>query len=126
CRHNLVAGVREGHFTLRAREEESDDVLGAVRREVNALQETLREQRLGALEADAPLRRVLEEFDVAVFAFAADRALRLANRAGERLLGQPAERLIGRTAAQLGLEQTLEGDTPRILEIEVPGPDSRA
>ena len=27
---NIVAGLREGHFTLRAREEESDDVLGIV------------------------------------------------------------------------------------------------
>jgi PAS domain S-box-containing protein len=118
---NLLAGLREGHFTLRAREEESDDVLGAVRREVNTLQETLKQQRLGALEADALLRRVMEEIDVAVFAFDATRALRLANRAGERLLGQPAERLIGRTAEHLGLEQTLEGDTPRILELVVPG-----
>src|SRR5207247_818534 len=99
---NLLAGLREGHFTLRAREAETDDVLGAVRREVNTLQETLKEQRLGALEADALLRRVMEEIDVAVFAFDAARALRLVNRAGERLLGQPAERLIGRTAAQLG------------------------
>lgn len=118
---NLLAGLREGHFTLRAREEGSDDVLGSVRREVNALQATLREQRLGALEADALLRRVMEEIDVAVFAFDSERALRLANRAGERLLGQPAERLIGRTAAQLDLEQCLEGDTPRILEMTVPG-----
>jgi two-component system nitrogen regulation sensor histidine kinase NtrY len=118
---NLLAGLREGHFTLRAREAESDDVLGAVRREVNTLQETLKEQRLGALEAGALLRRVMEEIDVAVFAFDSTRALRLANRAGERLLGQPAERLIGRTAEQLGLEQTLEGETPRILELVVPG-----
>ena len=118
---NLLAGLREGHFTLRAREEETDDVLGAVRREVNALQETLKEQRLGALEADALLRRVMEEIDVAVFAFDSGSALRLANRAGERLLGQPIERLIGRTAAQLGLEQTLQGETPRILEMVVPG-----
>ncbi|NOT09226.1 MAG: PAS domain S-box protein [Gemmatimonadales bacterium] len=121
---NLLAGLREGHFTLRAREEETDDVLGAVRREVNALQETLREQRLGALEADALLRRVMEEIDVVVFAFDSGRALRLVNRAGERLLGQPAERLIGRTAAQLGLEPSLEGETPRILEMAVPGSGS--
>jgi nitrogen fixation/metabolism regulation signal transduction histidine kinase len=118
---NLLAGLREGHFTLRARDEGSDDVLGAVRREVNALQETLRDQRLGALEADALLRRVMEEIDVAVFAFDSGRALRLANRAGERLLAQPAERLIGRTASQLGLDACLEGETPRILELAVPG-----
>ena len=118
---NLLAGLREGHFTLRAREEETDDVLGAVRREVNTLQETLKTQRIGALEAGALLRRVMEEIDVAVFAFDGEPALRVANRAGERLLGQPAERLIGRTAQQLGLEQTLEGETPRILELVVTG-----
>ncbi len=118
---NLLAGLREGHFTLRAREAEGDDVLGAVRREVNALQETLKEQRLGALEADALLRRVMEEIDVAVFAFDADGALRLANRAAERLLGQPVERVIGRTAPNLALELCLTGETPRILELQLPG-----
>ena len=29
---NLLAGLREGHFTLRAREEETDDVLGRLSR----------------------------------------------------------------------------------------------
>ncbi|MGH7559600.1 MAG: sensor histidine kinase [Gemmatimonadales bacterium] len=114
---NLLAGLREGHFTLRAREPETNDVLGAVRREVNALQETLKEQRLGALEADALLRRVMEEIDVVVLAFDAQTALRLVNRAGERLLDQPAERLIGKTAGQLWLSAVLEGDTPRILDL---------
>jgi two-component system nitrogen regulation sensor histidine kinase NtrY len=39
---------------------------------VNALRETLRAQRLGALEATALLRRVMAEIDVAVFAFDED------------------------------------------------------
>ena len=43
------------------------------------------------------------EIDVAVFTFDGAHALRLVNRAGERLLGQPAEQLLGRTAAELGL-----------------------
>ena len=118
---NLLAGLREGHFTLRAREAESDDVLGAVQREVNALQEVLKEQRLGAMEADALLRRVMEEIDVAVFAFDGEHALRLANRAGERLLGQPVERATGKTADKLGLEECLTGETPRIVELNLPG-----
>jgi two-component system nitrogen regulation sensor histidine kinase NtrY len=118
---NLLAGLREGHFTLRAREAETDDVLGAVQREINALQEILKEQRIGALEAGALLRRVMEEIDVAVFAFDAAGALRLANRSGERLLGQPVERATGRTAAQLGLEQCLTGESPRIIELTAPG-----
>ena len=73
-----------------------DDPLGEVLIEMNALADTLREQRLGALEATSLLRTVMEEIPVAVFAFDPDRRLRLVNRAGERLLARPVERLLGR------------------------------
>ena len=76
--------------------------------EVNDLGQTLREQRLGALEATALLRTVMSEIDVAVFAFDGDRRLRLVNRAGEKLLAQPALRLLGRTSSELGLAACLE------------------
>ena len=80
--------------------------------EVNTLGNTLQAQRLGAMEATALLRTVMAEIDVAIFAFDAGNQLRLANRAGERLLGQPIERLLGRTADALGLESFLAGDSP--------------
>ncbi|MFN0180423.1 MAG: sensor histidine kinase [Gemmatimonadales bacterium] len=118
---NILAGLREGHFTIRARAEEGSDVLGSVRREMNALSETLKEQRLGALEADALLKRLMEEIDVAVFAFDADGVLRVANKSGERLLGLPIERVLGRTATFLGLEQCLAGETPRIVTLSFAG-----
>ena len=37
--------------------------------EINALGATLQEQRLGAVEATALLGKIVEEIDVAVFAF---------------------------------------------------------
>jgi signal transduction histidine kinase len=39
----------------------ADDALGLAMQEVNALSKTLRDQRLGALEATALLRKVMEE-----------------------------------------------------------------
>jgi PAS domain S-box-containing protein len=60
---------------------------------------------VSALEATALLRRIMEEIDVAVFAFDAEERLQLVNRAGERLLGQPEERMIGHTAQTLGLAE---------------------
>ena len=66
---NLLAAFREEDFTFRARGPRADDALGQAMLEVNALAETLREQRLGALEATALLRKVMEEIDVAVFTF---------------------------------------------------------
>ncbi len=118
---NMLAALREEDFSLRARGARPDDALGEVLLEVNELGETLRTQRLGALEATALLRKVMAEIDVAVFAFDGEQRLRLVNQRGERLLGQPAERIEARSAADLGLEDPLSGDSPRILELALPG-----
>src|SRR5438876_2149332 len=100
---NILAAVREGDFSIRGRRAASGDALGEVMLEVNELGQTLREQRLGALEATALLRTVMSEIDVAVFAFDGAQRLRLVNRAGEKLLAQPETRLLGRTVDELGL-----------------------
>jgi nitrogen fixation/metabolism regulation signal transduction histidine kinase len=118
---NLLAAMREEDFSIRARGARRDDALGEVLIEVNALAETLREQRLGALEATALLSRVMEEIAVAVFAFDGEGALQLVNRFGERLLGQPEPRLRGRRAEELGLAAFLEDGAPQILEAGFPG-----
>jgi nitrogen fixation/metabolism regulation signal transduction histidine kinase len=122
---NLLGALREEDFSFRARVGRRDDPLGQALSEVNALAQTLREQRLGALEATALLRKVMEEIDVAVFAFDASSTLQLTNRAGERLLGAPAERLIGLGAEPLGLGGFLAGEAPRIAEASFPGASGR-
>jgi nitrogen fixation/metabolism regulation signal transduction histidine kinase len=82
---------------------------------------TLRLQRLGALEATTLLRKVMEEINVAVFAFDGEQRLRLVNRAGERLLNEPMERLMGRDATDLGLDLYLEGEAQRTVQHTFPG-----
>jgi nitrogen fixation/metabolism regulation signal transduction histidine kinase len=122
---NLLGALREEDFSFRARVGRRDDPLGEALTEVNALARTLREQRLGALEATALLRKVMEEIDVAVFAFDASSTLQLTNRAGERLLGAPAERLVGLAAEAVGLAGLLAGEAPRIAEASFPGASGR-
>ncbi len=122
---NLLAAIREEDFSLRARGARSDDAMGEVMIEVNALSETLRQQRLGALEASALLRTVLEEIDLAIFTFDNQSKLRLVNRAGERLLARQEERLLGFTAEELGLGACLGGDTARTMELAFPGASGR-
>jgi two-component system, NtrC family, nitrogen regulation sensor histidine kinase NtrY len=122
---NLLAALREEDFSIRARDARRDDAMGEVMIEVNALSETLREQRLGALEATALLRTVMEEIDVAIFTFDNQNKLRLVNRAGERLLDRPTERLLGFTAVELGLASCLEGEPARTMELGLPGSSGR-
>ena len=122
---NMLAALREGDYSIRARGAERSDALGLAFLESNLLGETLRSQRLGAMEATALLRTVMSEIDVAIFAFDEHTAVRLVNRAGERLLDQPAERLLGRTASQLGLSGFLEGAAIRTTDVSFPGGSGR-
>jgi nitrogen fixation/metabolism regulation signal transduction histidine kinase len=112
---NLLMALREGDFSFRARGAKRRDPLGDVLSEINGLGEILQVQRRGALEATALLSAVIKEIDVAIFAFDAERILRLVNPAGQSLLGQPAERLLGRDADAIGLAECLEGESNRIL-----------
>jgi nitrogen fixation/metabolism regulation signal transduction histidine kinase len=120
---NLLEAMREGDYSIRGRGTgayEAEDALGDVMHQVNAMSATLRAQRLGALEATTLLRKVMEEIDVAVFAFDGEQRLRLVNRAGERLLKQPAERILTSSAENLGLAEFLDGEPTRTVQRTFP------
>ena len=118
---NLLAALGEGDFSIRARGARGGDPLGEVMIEVNSLVDTLRHQRLDALEATTLLRKVMAEIDVAVFTFDGDHELKFVNRAGARLLNQPSERLLGRLAEELDLADCLGGEAPRVINTSFPG-----
>ena len=121
---NLLAALREGDFSIRARAAGGKDALGTVMLEINTLSYTLRTQRLSAEEATALLRAVMAEIDVAIFAFNPRGQLALVNRYGEHLVGKPAEDIIGRNASELGLE--LDGRVgAHVHDIEFPGASGR-
>ena len=122
---NLLAALREGDYSIRARGARADDALGEVLLEINQLGETLRVQRLGAFEATALLRTIMAEIDVAVFTFDPDRRLRLVNRAGENLLRQPIDKLLGKRASDLGLAACLDADEDQPLTLTFPGASGR-
>jgi two-component system, NtrC family, nitrogen regulation sensor histidine kinase NtrY len=122
---NLLAGMREGDFSTRARGSNRDDALGELVIEVNTLADTLRQQRLGAMEATSLLRTVMTEIEVAVFTFDDAQRLQLVNRAGERLLARPLEQLLGRTAPELSLGDLVKGEPARTVQRTFPGGSGR-
>src|SRR5579871_3896227 len=123
---SLLEALREGDYSIRARGDgKKGDALGEVMQQVNAMSATLRAQRLGALEATTLLRKVMEEIDVAIFAFDGERRLRLVNRAGEKLLAKPAERLMNDSAEALGLVEFLEGDETQTVQRTFPSGSGR-
>lgn len=117
---NLLEALREGDYSLRGRNADPEDAIGEVMLEVNSLSRTLYDQRLEALEVGVLLEKVISEIDIAVFAFDAERRLRLANRAGEALLADVGMNLHGATAEALGLAAMLDGPS-RIVSHVFPG-----
>src|SRR5437868_9118028 len=57
---NVVASLREGDYSFRARGAMSRDPLGELAAEINALADLLQKQRVRSLEATALLSRILE------------------------------------------------------------------
>ncbi len=123
---NLLSALREGDFSIRARGANRENPMGDVMTEINFLGSILRAQRLGAMEATALLRTVMEEIDVAIFAFDGDGILRLVNRSGQELLAQPAEKILGRSAQEIGLGECLEIPSFGVLQhTDFPGGSGR-
>ncbi|TMA11453.1 MAG: HAMP domain-containing protein [Deltaproteobacteria bacterium] len=125
---NLVAALREEDFSVRGREARPGDPVGELLLEINQLADSLHAQRVGSLEAGALLRRVMDEIEVAVLAFDAQGRAALANRAAEKLLGIPLSRLLeagGLDAGRLRLEEALAAESPRVMELNLPGASGR-
>ncbi|MEM7052850.1 MAG: ATP-binding protein [Acidobacteriota bacterium] len=126
---NVLEALREGDYSIRARRGEPTaalgDALGQALGEANLLATRLQEERRTALEATALLRRVMEEIEVAVFALDDDDRLRLANRAGERLLGRSLDQLAGASAHDIGLGPCLGADPLRPVAASFPGGEGR-
>jgi two-component system, NtrC family, nitrogen regulation sensor histidine kinase NtrY len=122
---NLMGALREGDYSMRARGARHGDALGEAIWEVNALAASLREERLGAIEATLLLRKVLAQIDVAMFGFDGQRRLHLVNDSGQRLLARTEEDLIGCSAEELGLAECLQGATPRLTDVAFPGGSGR-
>jgi PAS domain S-box-containing protein len=120
---NLIAAVREGDYSVRGRGGRADDALALAVREVNTLSFMLRAQRHADVEATAALSSVIGGLDAAVMVFDQGGALRLANRAAERLLGGSSAQLAGRTADDLGVAELVAGDARRTIQLaRVAGP----
>ncbi|MGH9417941.1 MAG: sensor histidine kinase [Terriglobales bacterium] len=122
---NMMAAVRGGDYSVRARGAQHEDAFGAIAAEINELSEALRLRRVSGLEAGALLDKVIEAIDIAVFAFDDGHKLRLVNPAGATLMASSAERLLGSSAAELKLAAMLDGDSNRLEEVTFPGGPGR-
>lgn len=122
---NVVSSLREEDYSFRARGAAPNDALGELAQEVNALADTLADQRTHAVEATELLRRMVEEIDVPLFTFDPADKLRLVNSAGARLLQQTPAKLLGRGADEIGLTPYLRSSSESVASPSPLNPNSR-
>jgi nitrogen fixation/metabolism regulation signal transduction histidine kinase len=122
---NVVSALREDDYAFRARGSATGDVLGELAIEINALADMLQDQRAGALEASALLRRVVGSIDAPVLAFDPAGVLRLLNPAAESVFALSPQGSIGQPAAQLELTDLLAEPDEGIVELEHDGRSTR-
>ncbi|MDT7811246.1 MAG: two-component system, NtrC family, nitrogen regulation sensor histidine kinase NtrY, partial [Acidobacteriaceae bacterium] len=122
---NVVSALREDDYAFRARGSTTGDVLGELAIEINALADMLQDQRAGALEASALLRRVVGSIDAPVLAFDPAGVLRLMNPAAESVLALSPDESVGQPAAQIGLTRLLEEPDEGVVELEQDGRSTR-
>jgi two-component system nitrogen regulation sensor histidine kinase NtrY len=117
---NLLEALREGDYSMRIRGARQNDALGELILEVNALSRSLQDQRFGAVEATALLRKTLAQIDVAMFGFDQENRLCLVNDSGQQILGKDNEDILEHHAEELGLSDCLGGVTPRSVDLALP------
>ncbi|PIV32987.1 MAG: histidine kinase [Lysobacterales bacterium CG02_land_8_20_14_3_00_62_12] len=118
---NLLEALREGDYSLRGSRAQRGDAIGDVVWEVNALSQTLREQRLRVEESSALLGKIIAAIDIAMFSFDHRQQLHLINAAGERLLRVRAADVAGSSAAALGLHDCLQIAQAAVVRRAFPG-----
>jgi two-component system, NtrC family, nitrogen regulation sensor histidine kinase NtrY len=120
---NVVGGLREEDYSLRARGGFDGDALGELIVEINRLADAMRERHLDSLEAAALVRAMLAQLDAAIFLFDRDGRMQQTNRAGESLM--KSTELAGRTIDELGLAPCFAEPAPETIELAFPGGSGR-
>jgi two-component system nitrogen regulation sensor histidine kinase NtrY len=113
---SILTAYKEGDFSIRAHPEPIGTAFGEVLDDLNDFGDTLREHRLGELEAWTLLEKVMAEIGAVVLAFDDGGRVKLSNGEAARTLGKPAEALSRETASSLGLSELLVGGPTRTIK----------
>ncbi|HEY6249460.1 MAG TPA: ATP-binding protein [Candidatus Angelobacter sp.] len=112
---NVISAVKDEDFSFRATKAIPGDALGDLALEINNLSRALGEERLGTIETTNLLRKIMAEAGTIIFAFSPDNRLRIVNRAGALFLGKDEVDILNHTAAELGIEDLVNGPAWEVL-----------
>ncbi|MCH6256640.1 ATP-binding protein [Puniceicoccaceae bacterium K14] len=122
---NLVAGLREGDYSMRLTSEGTTDALNMLNRELNLLSEDLRSNRLAKLEENRRFQLLIDLLEVAVIGVDDSDRFIFANNQARKWLGQPINKLLGDDIENFGLSPVLEVNGAETVGLALPMIKSR-
>ena len=122
---NLLAALREGDYSIRARGARADDALGEALLEINALGETLASATPRRVRSDRSPPNDHGRNRCGRFYLRSRTSLEAGEPRGRDLLGQPMDKALGRRARDIGLEVCLDANEDAPLTLTFPGGSGR-
>jgi two-component system nitrogen regulation sensor histidine kinase NtrY len=122
---NVISSVREEDFSFRAARQGPGDALGELALEINELARSIESERMGAMEAERLLRKVMSQVEDVILAFSPGGRLKMFNPAASGFFDRQPQELANRTAQELGVADLLEGDSSGIISRTKAGIEQR-
>jgi two-component system, NtrC family, nitrogen regulation sensor histidine kinase NtrY len=112
---NVVSSMKEEDFSFRAKGALEGDALGELAMEINSLARALEDERLASLEGASLLHKVMTEAGAVILTFSPEGKVHLVNKAASELLARDEEHILHRSAAELGIEDLLDGEASETI-----------
>jgi len=114
---NLLEGMSHGDYSLRGRRISEHDALGQLVGQINALADTLTEQRFAAMESQLLVEKVIQHIDVAILAVDDKQHIALINPAAESLLNVSQSQALQKPINVIGAQSLLETKSHQVTEL---------
>ncbi|NMP30689.1 PAS domain-containing protein [Thalassotalea sp. M1531] len=120
---NLLEGMVHGDYSLRGRRGSSDtnNALGQLINQINALADTLLAQRYTATESQLLVAKIIQHIDVSIIAVDDEKNIAFVNPAAEKLLNITESSVIGSPLEFIGGKSLLEVNNHDVVNLEFAG-----
>jgi len=113
---NLLEGMVSGDYSLRGRRQGKGDALGQLVGQINALADTLTNQRFAAYESSLLVEKIIQHIDVAIIAIDENHHFALLNPAAEKLLNVELAQVLNMPLDNIA-ESLLVVESNQVIEL---------
>jgi two-component system nitrogen regulation sensor histidine kinase NtrY len=117
---NLVESLNNNEFSMRGKRSGRNDSMDGLICMINRLSESMNQQRLEVRQQQYLVRKIMNNIDVAIFAFNDKGEISFVNKGAGQLFGQKPLSMQGRVLDSLEINDLLQCDSGDVMEWHFP------